>query len=270
VSLDLAALRDAAGALTDESDALGLRHFARGVTATAKADGSPVTAADTEIEALLRRRLAAAFPDHAVLGEEEGGGLAGVGAGRGIDPAVPTWVLDPVDATKNFMRGLPIWATLLALVVDGEVVVGVVSAPAMGERWDAARGSGARRNGEAMRVSGVERLEDAHVLHGGLDWFRRDPAHWELLGRIVDRSWRTRGFGDFWMHLLVAAGQADVAFERDLKPWDVAAVACVVAEAGGRCTAWDGGDPLLRGDLLTTNGRLHPELLAELAEPAAQ
>lgn len=254
--LDVAALRTAAGALADETDALGLRHYARGVTATAKPDGSPVTAADREIEALLRRRLAEAFPHHAVLGEEQGGA---------IDPAVPTWVIDPVDATKNFLRGIPIWATLLGLVVDGDVVVGVVSSPAMGERWDAARGLGARRNGEGVGVSEVERLEDAHVLHGGLDWFRRDPALWELLGRIADRAWRTRGFGDFWMHLLVAAGQADVAIDRDLKPWDVAAVACVVSEAGGRCTAWDGGDPLSNGDVVTTNGRLHPSLVTELA-----
>lgn len=258
--LDLAALRDAAGALVDESDALALRLTARGVTATAKDDGSPVTVADRAVEDLLRRRLAAAFPGHAVLGEEEGGaGLPGAG-----DGGAPTWVIDPIDATKNLVRGLPMWATLLGLVVDGAVVVGVVSAPAMGERWDAARGLGARRGGQPITVSDVGRLEDAHVLHGGLEWFRHVPGHWEMLGRIADRAWRTRGFGDFWMHLLVAEGRADVAFEGDLKPWDVAAVACVVNEAGGRCTGWDGGDPLATGSVVSTNGRLHPAMVTEL------
>lgn len=254
--LDLAGLRDAALGIAEEADALSLRHFRRGVDATAKADGSPVTVADREVEALARRRLGEAFPAHAVLGEEGGGA---------IQPAVPTWVVDPIDATKNFLRGVPVWATLLALVAGGEVVVGVVSAPAMGERWDAARGLGARRDGEPIRVSRVDRLEDAHVLHGGLDWFRADPAHWALLGRIADRAWRTRGFGDFWMHLLVAGGHAEVAFERDVQPWDVAAPLCVVREAGGRCTAWDGGDPLASGELVTTNGALHDAFLAELA-----
>ncbi len=257
--MDLARARDVALAAVEESDALALRWFAAEPHVERKADGSPVTVADREVEALVRGRLAAAFPDHAQLGEEGGGA---------IDPSVPTWVVDPIDATKNFVRGLPMWATLVALVVDGEAVVGVASAPAMGrrgERWHAARGLGARLGGEAVHVSEVAALGDAHVLHGGLDAHRAEPGGWELLGRVADRAWRTRGLGDFWMHLLVAAGHADVAFERDVKPWDVAAVAAIVTEAGGRCTGWDGGSPLVTGDVASTNGAVHDELLALLA-----
>jgi histidinol-phosphatase len=262
--LDLAALRDAALEMVEETDAIALHAFERGVGVQVKADGSPVTAADREVEAVLRRRLADAYPGHAVLGEEEGGGLVA---------GTPTWVVDPIDATKNFVRGLPIWATLVALVVDGDPVVGVASAPAMRQRWDAARGLGARQDGRPIAVSDVDRLEDAHVLHGGLDWFRRAPGGWELLGRLADRAWRTRGFGDFWMHLLVAAGLADVALERDVQPWDIAAVACIVDEAGGRLTAWGGGPALASGEALSTNGRLHGavvDLVRGAAPPASR
>ena len=245
LSLDLADLRDTVLAVADEAGVLALRHFEAGVSAETKPDGSPVTPADREVEALVRARLAAT--GYPVCGEEEGGSL---GSG-------PTWVLDPIDATKNFLLGIPIWATLLALVVDGEPVLGVASAPALGERWDAAQRLGARRNGEYVSVSAVDDLRDAHVLHGGLDWFRRQDGGWDLLGRLADEAWRTRGFGDFWMHLLVADGRADVAIERDLQPWDIAAVACVVTEAGGRLTAWDGGPAIPAGEALTTNGLLH-------------
>jgi histidinol-phosphatase len=252
---DLAAAHAAALALAEEADALSLRYFNAGVEAHAKADGTPVTRADREVEALARRRLADAFPSHALAGEEEGGA---------IDPAVPTWIVDPIDGTKNFIRGIPVWATLIALVVGGTPVVGVASAPAMGERWDAAAGHGARRNGAAVAVSAVDTLATTHLMVGGLSWFRRSPRHWALLGDLVDEAWRTRGFGDFWMHLLVAGGMADAALERDVNDWDVAAPACIVTEAGGTMTAWDGGPLLGSGEALTSNGRLHPLLVERL------
>lgn len=244
--------------LADAADELTLQHFGGSVTAAAKTDGSPVTEADLAVEAALRERIAATYPDHAILGEEQGGAL---------DGTRPTWVLDPIDATANYLRGVPVFATLLACVADGRVLVGMASAPAMGERWDAAAGAGARRNGAPVHVSAVAALRDAHVLHGGLDWFRQSPDLWAMLGRVADCCWRTRGFGDFWMHLLVAGGMGDVALERDLKPWDIAALECIVTEAGGRLTAWDGspalGDP--QGAVLSSNGLLHAaaqELLA--------
>ncbi len=241
--------------LADAADRISMAHFGGPVPAVRKADGSPVTAADKAIEAELRARIADAYPAHAVLGEEQGGAIA---------PHTPTWVIDPIDATKNFMRGVPVFATLIALVVDGDPVVGIASAPAMGERWTAARGAGARRNGAPVGVSAVTDLADAHLLHGGLDWWRHTPGMWERLGRLSDRVWRTRGFGDFWMHLLVAGGMAEVAVEQDVKIWDLAAPICIVTEAGGTVTSWDGGPALRSGTVLATNGLLHDEVRALL------
>lgn len=248
--------------LADVADELTLARFGGAVPADLKADGSPVTEADRAVESALRERIAATFPAHAVLGEEQGGA---------IEPQTPTWVIDPIDATANYLRGVPVFATLIAVVEGGRPRVGVASAPAMGERWDAAEGQGARRNGRPVAVSTVATLGEAHVLHGGLDWFRQSPGYWELLGRLSDACWRTRGFGDFWMHLLVAGGMGDVALERDLKPWDIAALECIVTEAGGRLTAWDGGPALADpgGAVLSTNGSLHPPLQALLGAAQA-
>ncbi|HVM15839.1 MAG TPA: inositol monophosphatase family protein [Egibacteraceae bacterium] len=247
--------------LADAADRVTLDRFGGLIPSAAKPDGSPVTEADRMVEAALRERIAATYPDHAVLGEEEGGEL---------DPDTPTWLLDPIDGTANFLRGVPVFATLVSLVLAGKPLVGVASAPAMGERWDAAAGHGARRNGEPVGVSAIASLGEAHVLHGGLDWFRRPPELWELLGRLAESCWRTRGFGDFWMHLLVAGGMGDVALERDLKPWDIAALECIVTEAGGRLTAWDGGSALAdaEGAVLSTNGLLHPAVQDLLADEA--
>ncbi|HWB72179.1 MAG TPA: inositol monophosphatase family protein [Egibacteraceae bacterium] len=253
--MNLAELRDFALGLADHADRISLAAFADPGRADAKVDGSPVTAADRAVEQSLRERIADRWPGHALLGEEHGGAIA---------PDRPTWVLDPIDATKNFLRGVPVFATLIALVVGGRAVVGVASAPAMGERWDAAAGLGARCNGRPVAVSAVADLSSAHVLHGGLEWFRR-AALWDALGALADAAWRTRGFGDFWMYLLVAGGMADVAVEADLRPWDVAALECIVTEAGGRLTAFDGGPAIGSGEALATNGLLHDELVARLS-----
>lgn len=242
--------------LADAADAVSLAGFGGSVPADAKADGSPVTETDRAVEAALRERISLTYPDHAICGEEAGGDL---------DPASPTWVLDPIDGTKNFMRGLEVYATLIGLVHQGQALVGVVSAPAMGERWAAASGQGAWRSGRPMVVSTVAELADAHVCHGGLEWYRRSPGSWALLGELVDRCWRARGFGDFWQHMLVADGVADVALERDLALWDVAALVSILTEAGGRITGWDGGPALDNSAILTTNGLLHEEVHGLLA-----
>lgn len=254
--LDLQALLATAHALADAADAISLAAFRRPLDVVTKPDGSPVTEADRAIEAELRRMLADAHPEHAILGEEGGGAL---------HPDVPTWVVDPIDATKNFVRGLPMFATLVAVVVAGDPVLGVASAPAMGERWEAATGLGARRGGVGVAVSRVAELGGAHVLHGGIDWWRTQPGGWERLGVLADRAWRMRGFGDWWMHTLVAGGSADVAVDWDVQPWDVAAVTCLVREAGGRATGCHGGSPLEERSLLATNGLLHDEVLALLS-----
>ncbi|MBW3605463.1 MAG: histidinol-phosphatase [Actinobacteria bacterium] len=250
-------LRDVAVELAALADGIASGLFGGRVPATVKPDGSPVTAADREIEATLRQRIGEVLPAATVFGEEDGGELATAGV---------CFVIDPIDGTKNFMRGVPVFATLIGVLVDGAVVAGVASAPAMGERWDAATDAGTRCNGEPVGVSAIDQVDDAHVLHGGLNRFSTDPHRWQRLARIANEAWRTRGFGEFWMHLLVAGGQADVAFEDDLSIWDIAALEIIVTEAGGRMTTWD-GTSIVDGDgtALTTNGLLHDAFRSRLA-----
>ena len=244
-----------ARALADRADEIALQHFGGPVPAAAKPDGTPVTAADRAIESALRAALADLRPDDAILGEEEGGG---------IDPQRVTWVIDPIDATKNFMRGIPVFASLIGVMRHGRPVVGVVSAPAMGERWEASVGGGARRNGTPTAVSAIEDVADAHLLHGGLEHHRGLDQGWERLGALADRAWRTRGFGDFWGHLMVAGGMAEACFEPQLSAWDIVAPACIVAEAGGRVTTWEGGSVVGGGSVLTSNGLVHEAVAAAL------
>jgi histidinol-phosphatase len=240
------------------ADEIAMRYFSRSPEVFTKQDGTLVTQADREIETMLRERIVERFPGHAVLGEEEG--LSGVGSGS----MSPCWVVDPIDGTNNFAWGIPIFATLIALQVDGETQVGVVSAPALGERYDAAAGLGARMNGSPITVSGVGTLAQSRI--GFASW-----RGWVEAG--LDRQWasiltrcrRSRGFGDFWGHMLVARGAAEAMAEPDLQPWDVAALSVIVAEAGGRLTDFSGGPFRGRGSCLTTNGLLHEEILAELA-----
>jgi len=179
-----------------------------------KSDSTPVTDADRATERLLRERIARDRPGEGVLGEEEG------------DDAFSSirWILDPIDGTRNFSRGIPVWATLIALERDGEVTCGVVSAPALGRRWWAARGEGAFVDGEAIRVSGVSELAQASVSCS----YGRD------LARLEPQVWHARGLGDFWQHMLVAEGALDAAVDSRLSVWDYAAVEPIVTEAGGR------------------------------------
>jgi histidinol-phosphatase len=240
------------------ADEIAMRYFSRSPEVFTKQDGTLVTQADREIETMLRGRIVERFPGHAVLGEEEG--LSGAASG----PASPCWVVDPIDGTNNFAWGIPIFATLIALQVDGETQVGVVSAPALGERYDAAVGMGARMNGSPITVSGVATLAQSRV--GFASW-----GGWVEAG--LDRQWasiltrcrRSRGFGDFWGHMLVARGAAEAMAEPELQPWDVAALSVIVAEAGGRLTDFSGAPFRGRGSCLTTNGLVHDEILAELA-----
>jgi len=242
-----------AHALLDETDVLSLRHFEAGVTSRRKADRSLVTRADTEIERVIRDRIAGRFPDHGMLGEEYGAEAA---------DAAMTWIIDPIDATHNFVRGIGVFATLLACRVDDELVLGLVSAPAMGERWWATTASGAwrRRNGSERRlgVSSVARLSESHLLYGRAG---------SLGGRLAEASkqaWRDRGFGDFWGHMLVAGGSAEAMVEDGVAPWDMAAPYVVVTAAGGRMTNLEGRSSWTDSQVLTSNGLIHDELLALL------
>ena len=245
------------------ADEISLRYFSRSPAVFTKQDGTLVTQADREIETVLRERIEERFPGHVVLGEEQGLSGGGVGVGVGVGSGSPRWVVDPIDGTNNFAWGIPIFATLIAMQVGGETEVGVVSAPALGERYDAAAGLGARMNGSPITVSDVGTLAESRVgfaswggwVEAGLD------QQW---GSILTRCRRSRGFGDFWGHMLVARGAAEAMAEPDLQPWDVAALSVIVAEAGGRLTDFSGAPFRGRGSCLTTNGLVHDEILAEL------
>jgi histidinol-phosphatase len=245
-----------ANGLADHASEIGLARFRRtGLEVTAKADRTLVTDADLAIEAALRRELAAAYPDDRILGEEEGGS---------VEPEGRVWVLDPIDGTANFARGIPIWGVLIALRVDGSPALGVAAAPALGERYAAVAGGGATMNGAPIAVSQVARVEDAHVLYAELKALLGGPHRGAVEG-MIDDSWRDRGFGDFWAHMLVASGGADVMLEPELNLWDFAAPQAIVEAAGGRMTTFEGGPPVHKGSVVTTNGLLHDEVLRRLA-----
>ncbi|HJV04215.1 MAG TPA: inositol monophosphatase family protein [Actinomycetota bacterium] len=242
--------------VADRAAQIALPPFQDGVEAHLKEDRTPVTEADLRIEALVREAVAERFPEDAVLGEE--GGLLQNGSSD------RTWIVDPIDGTRNFAAGIQVWATLLALRVEDELVLGVVSAPALGERYDAVRGEGSRLNGEPIRVSGTSSPGEAALCFGDPEAFDGHVSKEALLG-LTGEVLRSRGFGDFWGHLLVARGSMDVMIEPSLAEWDYAALVPIVEEAGGRITQTD-GSPVAHGrSALTTNGVLHEAITARFA-----
>ncbi len=242
-----------AGELADAAGEIGLSFFGTDLRVKLKPDRSPVTEADTSIEAMVRERVRERYPSDAVLGEE--GGLEGGGNRR--------WIVDPIDATKNFADGIQIWGTLIALAVDDHPVLGVVNAPGLGERYEAVRGGGARLNGQPIRVSRADRLNRAFVLHGSVELVLDGP-YAPSLQEVFREARRNRGFGDFWGHMLVARGSADAMFERELATWDFAAIQVIVEEAGGRVTTFEGGPLEHGGSVVSTNWVLHDEIVARL------
>jgi histidinol-phosphatase len=237
---------------------IAMGHFGRDPQRQRKTDGTWVTEADWAAEAQIRLRIARTYPEHNILGEEEG--LTAAGGGPAVDGA-PTWILDPIDGTHNYMLGIPIWATLVALQIDGESVVGVAHAPALGETYDGATGLGARCNDSSIKVDPIARLSEAHVLFGDEKGFVGTGKS-AFFDELVTSSWRARGFGDFWGHMLVARGAAHVMVEPDLSAWDVAALQPIISEAGGRLTHLDGSPWRDKGSCLTTSGPLHDEIVA--------
>lgn len=237
--------------LADAADEITMARFrAADLVVDSKPDRTPVTDADTAVEDTVREILAELRPDDAVVGEERGGTA---GDGR-------AWVLDPIDGTKNFLRGNPVWATLIALVDKGEPIVGVVSSPAMPRRWWGSAGGGAWCGERRLRVSGVAELGDAYLSTTHL-------GTWEPKDRylaLVDACWENRAFGDFWQHMLVAEGAIDLAAEPIVNAWDLAALQVIVTEAGGRFTGLNGVTGFDHGDVLASNGLLHDAALAVL------
>ena len=234
--------------LADLADAITLeRYRASDLVVETKPDLTPVTEADRAAEEAIRERLTSVRPADAVVGEEYGG----------TAEAERRWIVDPIDGTKNFVRGIPIWATLIAL----EDAVAVVSAPALQRRWWAARGKGAfADDGRPVHVSSVGELRDAQLLWSGIE-------EWDGVGRtetmleLARACWRTRGFGDFWQYMLVAEGAAEIALDPEVKLWDLAAPQLIVEEAGGRFTDLSGNPRADGGSGLATNGLLHDAAL---------
>ncbi len=238
----------------DAADAIALGHFRRDLEIKTKPDRSFVTQADTAIEALIRERIHARYADHGLVGEEYGTESSG---------ASVRWYIDPIDGTHNFLRGIPLFGTLLAVERDGELQLGVMSAPAIGERWSGWRGGGAWSRDRRIRVSEIAAIGDAQLLYGS----RAENVASGLVpgfDATIEAAWRDRGFGDFWGHALVAEGAAEAMIEVDLKAWDIAAPMIIVEEAGGRMTDIEGERALEARSTVTSNGILHDELLARL------
>lgn len=242
--------------MADQADRIALARFrATDLVSELKPDDTPVTEADRAVEQALRALLDSRRPADDVLGEEYGGALPR--AGR-------VWIIDPIDATKNYLRGVPVWATLIGLVADGQPVLGVASAPALGLRWWAELGGPAQARDFAgtrtMRVSQVPELADASFSCS-------DPQGWPpgTLAALTAATSRFRAYGDFLSYMFVAEGCVDVAAEPELSIWDVAALLPIIQAAGGQATGYDGSDPLTAGSLVATNSRLHQQTLQLLA-----
>jgi histidinol-phosphatase len=232
---------------------VALRYYRTGFDVTLKADATPVTQADRGAEQAIREVLGRAFPEHGFLGEE----LGAVGDQR------RRWIIDPIDGTKNFIRRLPVWATLIGLEEQGEIVAGVIHNPVTGELLAARRGGGTWSNGERVRVSEIAELGEATLLHAGLKLLR-EAGYWDGFVRLVDATGRQRGFGDYLGYTLVAEGKAEIYVETDLKPWDLAPCKVIVEEAGGRFTDLAGVPSIHRGSGFASNGHLHAAALALL------
>lgn len=259
--------------LADAADRVTIGRFqAADLSVASKPDLTPVTDADLDTERTLRRLLDDHRPADELLGEEFGGERHSRGR---------QWVIDPIDGTKNFVRGVPVWATLIALLVDGTPVVGVVSAPALGRRWWAAAGRGAFRRvslpdveradeappgpseGERIRCSEVSRLADASLAFSSLTGWKQRGLRERFLA-LTDSCWRVRGFGDFLSYVFVAEGATDIALEPEVSLWDLAALDIIVREAGGRFTDLRGCPGPAGGEALATNGRLHDAVISAL------
>jgi len=260
---ELRAWLDLALACCDAADAIALRHFRHDLEIVTKPDTTFVTQVDRAIETLIRERVRDAFPHHGLVGEEHGE--------DGADAPV-RWFIDPIDGTHNYIRSVPLFGTLIGVERDGEMQVGVLSAPALRQRWFAWRGGGAWTAGGAgadadaarrMRTSEIRTLGDAQVLHSSAHeiartgWAQGFPA-------LVDRAWRARGFGDFWGYALVADGSAEAMIEVGVHAWDLAGPMVIVEESGGRLTDFGGRRSIAGASAVASNGLLHGEILAVL------
>jgi len=262
---EIGAAVEVALAACDEADAISLASFRRAIKIETKPDASFVTEADTAVERAIRKRITARFSDHGLVGEEYGEATSDSGR---------RWIIDPIDGTHNYMRGVPVYATLLALEIEGEMAVGAVSAPALHRRWFSWQGGGAwavetvpggweRASAMSLSVSGVEDLDETSVVYSSFPSIIESglaPGFEPLLGKV----WRDRGLGDFYGYMLVAEGAAEAMVESDLKLWDLAGPLAVMLHAGARVTDLVGGTDMPARGVLATNGHVHDAILAEL------
>lgn len=237
--------------IANEADRIAMDWFRKpNLRVDRKSDTSPVSQADRAIERMARAAVQRRAPGCGVFGEEEG--ASGARSTR--------LIIDPIDSTRNFVRGIPIFATLLAVEVDGEVVAGTITAPALDLRWRAARGAGAYLGRDRICVSSVAQLQAAQIFHGDLGAAAETPPPPGFIGLLAEVD-RARGFGDFYQHTLVAQGAGEIAVDPVVAPWDVAAILLLVEEAGGRATSLSGERTIYAGSLVTSNGLLHDEAL---------
>jgi len=246
---------DAAVEAAQDAGKLALGFYDTNVTVEWKQDESPVTVADRNAETLLRQTLLGRFPNDGFLGEEYGDQPGSSGF---------RWVVDPVDGTRSFVRGIPIWATLVGLEYQGEQIAGVAVLPAMGDTYRALRGAGAYRNERRIHVSNVASLHEAVLFYSSVSWFVKAGRQDDFL-KLATLTQRQRGFGDFYGFVLVAQGSGEVMIEHGVHIWDVVALKAIIEEAGGRFSDWQGNATVDRPDVLATNGLLHDEVLRIVA-----
>ena len=246
--------------IANEADEIALRYF-RGVELRVerKKDGTAVTQADRAVEEMARARVAASGLDLEVLGEEMGGGSTGVpGPGAGA-----RMIIDPIDGTEEFSRGIPTFGTLMGIEHDGEIVAAMASAPGLHSRWQGYKGEGAYRDGRKLQVSSVEKLKDSMVFSTGTGP-SKDSSDQTRIRKYLDAARNSRSFGGFWQHMLVAEGAVEAALDWTSKPWDLAPLILIVTEAGGKSTSLHGNPTIYEKSLLSTNGKIHEETLAVL------
>ena len=246
---------EAAIAAARAAGEVALRHFRTELAVERKADASPVTVADRDAEARAVAVLRAAFPEYGVLGEEYG--EQGAQARR--------WIVDPIDGTRSFIRGIPFFATLIALEEDGEITTGVIYAPALDDLLYAQKGQGAFDRGGRLRVSTADSLRRSMLVFGGVSALRR-RGYWPAYERLIDAAGRTRAYGDYFGYTFVARGQAEAMIDVDLKPWDLAAIKIIVEEAGGRFSDFSGQPTVFGGSAIASNGVVH-DAVRELIGP---
>lgn len=245
--------------MADVADAIAIERFrSQDLVVETKADSSPVTDADRAVEFALKEILKSERPNDALIGEEFGSS----------GESSRTWIIDPIDGTANFMRGVPVWGALIALAVDGHPVVSVVSAPALGRRWWAAPGAGAFTSDvdgstRGIRVSGVRELEHSSLSYNNLQLWDR-AGYLDSLVQLSRKIWRTRAYGDFFSYMLLAEGSLDIVAEHDLKIYDIAALVPIVEQAGGKFTALTGPLSAETSSVLATNGLLHAAVIKEI------